>query len=131
MTKREIFDKVIETTSDVCNVPITDIMERRRTDDAVIARTIALFWLTAANMSTREIMKFTNTNNHQSIDAMRAAIEPNWKMWDYHILVEEVGRRLADYGVTQGIMFDYWRPIRRIQNATGFVYYSERQMSGN
>lgn len=125
MTKQEIFTHIIDTCARVCGVSNEEIMNGRKNDSVVIARSIAVFWLNAAGFSVADIMRCTGRKNHESIDSIKNKIEAYWsQIWDYHVFVEAVGSGLHDIGQSCGISFDMWKPIRRIQAITGVKYYS-------
>lgn len=120
MTKQEIFDKILETCADVCNVDKSDIINACRKEDVCTARAILVFWCDAAGFSVESLVKCCECNNANSINAVRARIEPMWKdKFAFHILVAEVGKRLLEYAISIGEEFDVLRPIRRIERATG------------
>lgn len=120
MTKQEIFDKILDTCADVCNVDKADIINACRKEDVCTARAILVFWCDAAGFSVESLVKCCECNNANSINAVRARIEPMWKdKFAFHILVAEVGKRLLEYAISIGEEFDVLRPIRRIERATG------------
>ena len=120
MTKQEIFNKILETCADVCSVNKADIINACRKEDVCTARAILVFWCDAAGFSVESLVKCCECNNANSINAVRARIEPMWKeKFAFHLLVAEVGKRLLEYAISIGEEFDVLRPIRRIERATG------------
>lgn len=120
MTKQEVFDKILETCADVCSVDKSDIINACRKEDVCTARAILVFWCDAAGFSVESLVKCCECNNANSINAVRARIEPMWKeKFAFHLLVAEVGKRLLEYAISIGEEFDVLRPIRRIERATG------------
>lgn len=51
MTKLEFFNKILETTAEVCNVKAEDIMNGCRKEDVCGARSIVVFWCDAAGFT--------------------------------------------------------------------------------
>lgn len=126
MTKKEIFDKIVETSAEVCGVATEDIMNQCRKFDAVTARSIATFWCIAAGFSVESLMKCADLQNHNSIDSIKLKIEEYWvERFAYHMLVREVGTRLLKVAHLIGEDFDAWKPINHIQINTGKVYYQK------
>ena len=124
MTKREIFDKIIGISAEVCEVSVEDIMTQRRTADVVTARSIATFWCMACHLSVQDMMVCIGLKNHNSIDSIRAKFEQRWtEDHCYHMLVLETGIRLLNIAHEHGEHFDLWNPIEHIQNVTGKIYY--------
>lgn len=72
MTKKEIFDKIVEISADVCSVKASDIMEGSRKEDVVTARAISVFWLDAAGFSVESLLACTERANPQSINSIKA-----------------------------------------------------------
>ncbi|MCQ2105949.1 MAG: hypothetical protein MJZ26_09175 [Fibrobacter sp.] len=120
MTKKEIFDKIVEITAEVCNVSHEDIMDGCRKEDVVTARTICVFWATAAGFSVESMVQCTETNNAHSINSVKARIEYYWtEKYAFHVLVKEVGKRLLDFAHSIDEDFDIWKPINHIRKITG------------
>lgn len=51
MTKLEFFNKILDTTAEVCNVTADEIMNGCRREDVCGARSIVVFWCNAAGFS--------------------------------------------------------------------------------
>lgn len=120
MTKKEIFDKIVETCAEVCSVKKEDIINGCRKEDVSTARTLLVFWTDAAGFTVESMVKLCDCNNANSINAVRSRIEPMWtERFAFHMLVVEVGRRLLDYAHSVGEDFDIWKPIRKISRSTG------------
>lgn len=120
MTKKEIFDKIIETCADVCNVSREDIINACRKEDVCTARALLVFWCDAAGFSVESMVKLCDCNNANSINAVRSRIEQMWvERFAFHMLAAEVGRRLLDYAHSVGEDFDMYRPLRRMGKRTG------------
>lgn len=119
MTKQEIFDKIIDTCAEVCSVNKEDIINACRREDVCTARAILVFWCDAAGFTVESLAKCCDCNSANSINSVRSRIEQMWvERFAFHILVEEVGKRLLDYAHSIGIDFDMWKPLRRISKAT-------------
>ena len=120
MTKKEIFDKIVETCAEVCNVEVDEIINACRKEDVCTARALLVFWTDAAGFSVESMVKLCDCNNAQSINSVRSRIDDMWTdRFAFHMLVAEVGRRLLDYAHSIGEDFDVWRPIRKISKRTG------------
>lgn len=120
MTKKEIFDKIIEICAEVCSVSVEDIISGCRKEDVVTARAIVVFWCDAAGFSVESLVKYCECNNANSINSVKSRIETMWvERFAFHILIKEVGDRLLKYAHSIGEEFDVWLPIRRIAKATG------------
>lgn len=120
MTKKEIFDKILRTTADVCNVSSDDIIDGSRKEDVVTARTICVFWCSAAGFSVESLVQCTEVNNAYSINAVKARIEEYWvDRFAFHILIKEVGRRLQNFARSIGEDFDVMKPVNHLSRVTG------------
>ena len=124
MTKREIYNKILETTAVVCGVEVDDIQNGCRKEDVVTARTIVVFWSVAAGFSVESLLRCTDCNNANSINSIKQRQEDFWKeRYAYHMLVKEVGVRLLEYARNIGEDFDMWLPLDRMAKATGKYRY--------
>lgn len=124
MTKREIYNKILETTAVVCGVEVDDIQNGCRKEDVVTARTIVVFWSVAAGFSVESLLRCTDCNNANSINSIKQRQEEFWKeRYAYHMLVKEVGCRLLEYARSIGEDFDMWLPLDRMAKATGKYRY--------
>lgn len=120
MTKQEMFDKIISTCAEVCKVTEDDIKNGCRREDVVTARTITIFWCDAAGFSVESLLRLTNSNNANSINSIKARVEPLWKdCFAFHVYVKEVGERLYAYAKSIGEEFDMYAPLKRLRKATG------------
>ncbi len=119
MSKKEIFDAIVLTAAEVCNVSADDILNGARREDVVTARSIAVFWADAAGFSVESLLACTERDNANSINSIKARIEDYWvNRFAYHMLVVEVGKRLLDKAHEIGEEFDMWKPVRKLQVAT-------------
>ena len=120
MTKQEIFDKIIDTCAEVCNVSRDDIINARRHEDVCTARALLVFWCDAAGFTVESMVKLCDCNNANSINSVRSRIEQMWvERFAFHMLAAEIGRRLLDYAHSVGEDFDMYRPLRKIARSTG------------
>ena len=127
MTKREIFNKILTETADVCDVSTVDIINAVRKEDVVIARAILVFWCDAAGFSVESLLKCCDCNNANSINAIKAKQEDFWiNRFAYHMLVKEVGSRLYQYAQSIGEDFDMWKPLDHIAKITGKYKYTHK-----
>ncbi|CAJ0596541.1 unnamed protein product [Cylicocyclus nassatus] len=112
--------KILRTTADVCNVSSDDIIDGSRKEDVVTARTICVFWCSAAGFSVESLVQCTEVNNAYSINAVKARIEEYWvDRFAFHMLCREVGKRLLEYAHSIDEDFDMELPLRRIAKVTG------------
>ena len=120
MTKQEIFDKIVETCAEVCNVSVDDIINACRKEDVCTARALLVFWCDSAGFSVESLVKCCECNSANSINAVRSRIEQMWvERFAFHMLCKEVGKRLLDYAHSIGEDFDVSLPLRRIAKRTG------------
>lgn len=120
MDKREIFDHVIRVTAEVCMVTEDEIMNGCRKEDVVTARSVAVFWLTAAGFSVESIKGCTDVDSSGQINNIKARIEDYWvNRWAYHMIVKEVGRRLLEVARSVGEEFDMEIPLGHMRRVTG------------
>lgn len=120
MTKQEIFDKILDTCAEVCNVSKDDIINACRKEDVCTARAILVFWCDAAGFTGETMVKFCKCNGANSINSVRSHIEPMWKeRYAFHLLVAEVGFKLLDYAHTIKEDFDIYKPLKKISKSTG------------
>ncbi|MBQ0074664.1 MAG: hypothetical protein KBT34_10765 [Prevotella sp.] len=120
MTKRDIFDKIVFTCAEVCEVSIDDIISGCRKADVSTARALLVLWADAAGFTTESMVKLCECNNANSINAVRARIEPMWSgQYSFHILAAEIGRRLLTFAHSIGEDFDLYKPLKRMSKATG------------
>lgn len=120
MTKKEIFNHIIETCAHVCNVEVSEIINACRKEDVCTARAILVFWCDAAGFTSESLAKLCECNNAQSINAVRQRIETLWvERYAFHLLVFDVGARLHEIALNNGCDFDMYVPLKRIAKATG------------
>lgn len=120
MTKQEIYNKILTITAEVCSVDLQDLINGRRTEDAVVARSVLIFWCTAAGFTCQSLLKYTGKKGANSIKSIQQQIEDFWKdKFAYHMLIKEVGNRLLDYAHSVGEEFDIERPIKHMSKITG------------
>lgn len=120
MTKREIFDKIIETTAEVCNVEVEEIIKKCKREDVCYARALCVFWCDAAGFTVETMVRFCECKNANSINSIKARLEGMWKdKCSFHILCSEIGNRLLAYARSIGEDFDVYQPLRRMSKITG------------
>lgn len=121
MTKREIFNAIVETCAHVCEVEVDEIINACRKEDVCTARAILVFWCDAAGFTVESLVKLCKCNNANSINSVRSRIETLWvERYAFHLLVFEVGARLHEIAVKNGFdEFDVYKPLRKIAKATG------------
>lgn len=119
MTKKEIFDKILDVSAEVCDVDKEDIMSGVRSENVVVARTICVFWCMSAGFSVESLLKCTDRTNPNSINSITARVEEFWvNKFAFHVLMKEVGKRLLDYAHSIGEDFDVIRPLDRVAKST-------------
>ena len=120
MTKLEIFNKILSTCAEVCEVSKDDIVNGCRKADVSTARALLVLWTDAAGFTTESMVKLCKCNNANSINAVRARIEPMWiEQFAFHLLAYDVGRRLLAFAHSIGENFDLYKPLKRLSKATG------------
>lgn len=120
MDKRQIFNRIIEVTAQVCDVTTDEILDGTRKEDVVTARSITIFWLTAAGFSVESIKGCTDISSSSQVNNISSRIEDYWvNRFAYHMLVKEVGRRLLDIAHSVGEDFDMDIPINHMRRITG------------
>ena len=120
MTKIEFFNKILETTADVCNVSAGDILDGCRKEDVCVARSIVVFWCNAAGFTCQSLLSCTGKRKSNSIKSIQSQIEYNWSnRFAYHILLQDVGTRLLQYAKSIGECFDVNKPLKYLRKATG------------
>lgn len=120
MTKIEFFNKILETTAEVCNVKADDIMNGCRKEDVCGARSIVVFWCNAAGFTCQSLLGCTGRHGSNSIKSIQSAIEYNWaNRFAYHIFLQEVGKRLLVFAKNIGEEFDIEKPLKSLRIATG------------
>ena len=120
MTKKEIFEKIMEITALVCDVKVDDMRARVRKEDVVTALTIVVFWADAAGFSVESLCKCLASNNANSVNVVKKRVEEYWReKFAFHMLVKDVGVRLHEYALSEGEDFDYWKPLRHMSKVTG------------
>lgn len=120
MDKKTISDSIIKVTAEVCFVTPEEILNGCKKEDVVTARSIAVFWLTAAGFSVESIKGCADVDSSGQINAIKARIEDYWvNRFAYHMLVKEAGRRLLDIAHAVGEDFDMDIPINHIRKVTG------------
>lgn len=119
MTKLEFFNKILETTAEVCNVSKENIMNGCRKEDVCGARSIVVFWCNAAGFTCQSLLACTGRTGANSIKSITEQIEYNWKnRFAYHIFVKEVGKRLLEYAQSIDEVFDIEKPLKRMSKLT-------------
>lgn len=120
MTKLEFFNKILETTAEVCNVSVDDIMNGCRKEDVCGARSIVVFWCNAAGFTCQSMLGCIGKRGSNSIKSIQSAIEYNWKnRFAYHMFLIEVGNRLLEYAKSLGETFDVEKAIKSLRISTG------------
>lgn len=74
MTKREIFDIIILTCAEVCDVSIDEIINGNRKADVSTARALLVLWADAAGLTTESMVSLCECRNANSINAVRASL---------------------------------------------------------
>ena len=119
MTKKEIFDKILGVAAEVCDVSSGSIINGCKEEDAVMARSIVVFWCYAAGFSTTDIAKQANVKNVTQVNNIKAKVEEYWvNKYIYHMVVSEVGKKLAGYADSIGEYFDYKKPLFHMSKIT-------------
>lgn len=119
MTKLEFFNKILETSAEVCNVSKEDIMNGCRREDVCGARSIVVFWCNAAGFSCSSLLTCVGRSGSNSIKCIQNNIEEYWKTrFAYHIFVKEVGQRLLNYAASIGEAFDIEKPLKHMSKLT-------------
>lgn len=119
MTKKEIFNKICQVTAEVCDVTTDNIINGCKEDDAVMARSIVVFWCYAAGFGTQDIAKQARVSNATQVNNIKAKIEEYWcKKYIYHMIVSEVGKKLSEYANSIGEYFDYRKPLFHMSKIT-------------
>lgn len=119
MTKKEIFDKILGVAAEVCDVSTGSIINGCKEDDAVIARSVVVFWCYAAGFSTQDIAKQAGVSNATQVNNIKSKIEVYWtEKYIYHMILAEVGKKLAEYEDSIGEYFDYRKPLFHMSKIT-------------
>ena len=119
MTKMEFFNKILETTADVCNVSARDILDGCRKEDVCGARSIVIFWCNAAGFTRSSLLTCIGRSGANSIKTINKNIEEYWKTrFAYHIFVKEVGTKLLRYAQSIGEEFDIEIPLKHMSKIT-------------
>lgn len=123
MTKLEFFNKILETTAEVCNVSAEDIMNGCRKEDVCGARSIVVFWCNAAGFTCQSLLSCVGRTGANSIKVIERNIEDYWKTrFAYHMFVKEVGVRLLEFAKSIGEDFDIQIPLKHLSKMTGKFY---------
>lgn len=119
MTKLELFNKILQITSEVCNVKAEDIMNGCRKEDVCGARSIVVFWCNAAGFTCSSLLTCIGRSGANSIKTINKNIEEYWKTrFAYHIFVKEVGTKLLSYAQSIGEEFDIEIPLKHMSKIT-------------
>lgn len=120
MTKKEFFNKILETTAEVCSVSKESIMNGCRKEDVCGARSIVVFWCNAAGFTCQSLMGCIGKTGANSIKSIQSQIEYNWtNRFAYHMFLKEVGNRLYEYANSIGEPFDVEKALKPLRNSTG------------
>lgn len=120
MTKLELFNKILQTTAEVCNVSAQDIMNGCRKEDVCGARSIVVFWCNAAGFTCQSLLTCIGRSGANSIKSIMEQIEYNWaNRFAYHLFVKEVGNQLLNYASEIGEVFDVEKPLKHMSKLTG------------
>lgn len=123
MTKKEFFNKILETTAEVCSVTTEEIMNGCRREDVCGARSIVVFWCDVAGFTCASLLNCTGRRGPNSIKAIQKNIEYYWvNRFAYHMLLTEVGKRLLEYAKSIGEEFDLQIPLKHVSKITGKYY---------
>ena len=119
MTKLELFNEILQITSEVCNVKAEDIMNGCRKEDVCGARSIVIFWCNAAGFTCSSLLTYIGRSGANSIKTINKNIEEYWKTrFAYHIFVKEVGTKLLNYAQSIGEEFDIKIPLKHMSKIT-------------
>ena len=130
MTKLEFFNKILETTAEVCNVKAADILNGIRKEDVCGARSIVVFWCNAAGFTCQSLLTCVGRSGANSIKTIERNIEQYWvQRFAYHIFIKEVGIRLLRYAQEIGEEFDIEKPLKHLSKITG-KYYQKFEETG-
>lgn len=125
MTKKEFFDKILETSAEVCNVSKEEIMNGCRREEVCGARSIVVFWCNAAGFSCSSLLTCIGRSGANSIKSIQNNIEDWWvHRFAYHMFIKEVGIKLLNFAKSIGEEFDINIPLKRISKQTGKYYQS-------
>lgn len=95
MTKRELFDCILQITSQVCDVNLDLIMSNCRQTDVVDARCIFFYHLRKYGLSSRDIVSLMNKRNLNSINSIIATYDARYKQsFCFRINSKEIGNLL-------------------------------------
>lgn len=120
MTKLEFFNKILDTTAEVCNVTADEIMNGCRREDVCGARSIVVFWCNAAGFSCQSLLKCVGRTGSNSIKSIQGAIEYNWAhRFAYRMFLKETGLRLLEYANSIGETFDVDAALKCLRCCTG------------
>lgn len=120
MTKKEFFNKILETTAEVCNVSKDEIMNGCRKEDVCGARSIVVFWCNAAGFTCQSLLTCMGRSGANSMKSIEQQIEYNWiNRFAYHMFVKEVGQQLLNYATSIDEPFDVEKPLKRMSKLTG------------
>lgn len=120
MTTKEIFEKILKTCAEVCNVEEGEIIDGSRKEDVVTARALLVFWCMEAGLSVESLLRCINKTNANSINSIRVKIEKMWvERFAFHLLCREVGKRLLNHMHSIGDEFDIEKPLNRLARTTG------------
>lgn len=120
MTKKEFFNKILETAAEVCNVSKDEIMNGCRKEDVCGARSIVVFWCNAAGFTCQSLLTCMGRSGANSMKSIEQQITYNWiNRFAYHIFLKEVGKQLLNYASSIGEPFDIEKPLKHMSKLTG------------
>lgn len=119
MTMQEIFDTIVEVSAEVRGVEKEVMYSDSHAHAVAEARSLAVFWLTAAGFETDDIVRFACKRNAESINKIKRNIEVYWtEKYCYRECIIEVGRRLHEHALMIDNPFDINVPIEHIRRIT-------------
>lgn len=120
MTKREIFDKILEVCSVVCDVPQDKILSGCKKGSVVTARVLLVYWCINAGFKPESLVSLIGVTHVNAVNALNARAEDYWRnLPAFRLIAKDAGRRLNDYANTIGENFNISEPLQRMARVTG------------
>lgn len=119
MTMQEIFETIVDVSAEVRGVNKQLLYSDNHSHAVAEARSLAVFWLSAAGFETDDIVRFAHKRNAESINKIKRNIETYWtEKYCYRECIIEVGRRLHEHALMIENPFDINVPIDHIRRIT-------------
>lgn len=119
MTMQEIFETIVQVSAEVRGVEVDDMYSSSHAHALAEARSMAVFWLSAAGFETDDIVRFAHKRNAESINKIKRNIEVYWvEKYHYREGIIEIGRRLHEHAIQIENPFDVNIPINHIRRIT-------------